>query len=55
LWPDGWAIICNDAEVLKKVQETVMSLHWAIRLMHIKKGEELLAPQKKFWWPDAST
>ncbi|KAH8939742.1 hypothetical protein BDL97_15G052100 [Sphagnum fallax] len=55
LRPDGWAIFRDEVKVLNVVQEIVKSLHWDVKQMNTKKGEEILAVQKRFWRPHAST
>jgi hypothetical protein len=55
LRPDGWAIFRDEVKVLNVVQEIVKSLHWDVKQMNTKKGEEILAVQKRFWRPHASS
>ncbi len=55
LRPNGWAIFLDHVEVLSKVEEILRSLHWDIILTYKKNDEQLLAAQKTFWRPDASS
>jgi hypothetical protein len=55
LRPNGWAIFRDQVEVLSKVEEILRSLHWDVVLAYKKNDEELLAAQKTFWRPDASS
>jgi hypothetical protein len=55
LRPDGWAIFRDKKETLAKVAEIVKSLHWDVTLTFNKENEELLAVQKRFWRPEASS
>ncbi len=55
LRPNGWAIFHDHMEVLSNVQEILRSLHWDIILTYKKNDEQLLAAQKTFWRPDASS
>ncbi|CAM6019141.1 unnamed protein product [Sphagnum balticum] len=55
LRPEGWAIFRDKVETLSKVQETLRSLHWEVRLSYEQLNEQLLVAQKTFWRPNTTS
>lgn len=55
LRPEGWAIFRDKVETLNKVQETLRSLHWEVRLSYEQQNEQLLVAQKTFWRPKTTS